>query len=99
MIGGAFNSLIPQANLHAWLNFALKIRVWDPGSGFFLTPGSGIGNRFFLDPGIQTHIFESLNDPFFGKQFYNSLKIDQNFSLCISPLSFVAVFGSGIRDG
>jgi hypothetical protein len=39
----------------------------DPGSDAFLTPGSGIRNRFFpdpgpriLDPGSQTHIFESL---------------------------------------
>ncbi len=32
----------------------------DPGSGAFLTPGSGIRNRFFPDPGSQIHIFESL---------------------------------------
>ncbi len=39
----------------------------DPGSGAFLTPGSGIRKRFFLDPGFrisdpgsQTHIFESI---------------------------------------
>jgi hypothetical protein len=42
----------------------------DPGSGAFLTPGSGIRNGFIpkwvysgsriLDPGSQTHIFESL---------------------------------------
>ncbi len=32
----------------------------DPGSGAFLTPGSGIRNRFFPDPGSQTHIFENL---------------------------------------
>jgi hypothetical protein len=32
----------------------------DPGSGAFLTPGSGIRNRFFPDPGSQTHTFESL---------------------------------------
>jgi hypothetical protein len=31
----------------------------DPGSGAFLTPGSGIRNRFFPDPGSQTHMFES----------------------------------------
>jgi hypothetical protein len=29
----------------------------DPGSGAFLTPGSGIRNRFFPDPGSQIHIF------------------------------------------
>jgi hypothetical protein len=32
----------------------------DPGSGAFLTPGSGIWNRFFPDPGSQTHSFDSL---------------------------------------
>ncbi len=32
----------------------------DPGSGAFLTPGSGIRNRFFPDPGSQTHVFEGL---------------------------------------
>jgi hypothetical protein len=38
----------------------------DPGSGAFLTPGSGIRNRFFSDPGSripdpgsQIHTFES----------------------------------------
>jgi hypothetical protein len=31
----------------------------DPGSGAFLTPGSGIRNRFFPDPGSQDHIFKS----------------------------------------
>ncbi len=41
----------------------------DPGSGASLTSGSGIQNRFFpgsrIDPGSQTHIFESLVT-FFG---------------------------------
>ncbi len=39
----------------------------DPGSGAFLTPGSGIRNRFFPDPGSQTHIFESLMTIFWVK--------------------------------
>jgi len=46
----------------------------DPGSGAFLTPGSGIRNRFFPDPGSQipdpesyTHIFESLATIFWLK--------------------------------
>jgi hypothetical protein len=46
----------------------------DPGSGAFLTPGSGIRNRFFPDPGSripdpgsQTHIFESLVTIFWVK--------------------------------
>jgi hypothetical protein len=46
----------------------------DPGSGAFLTPGSGIRNRFFPDPGSQTYTF-------LGKKFYNSLKIGPNFFL------------------
>ncbi len=102
-------------------------RVADPGSGAFLTPGSGIRNRFFPgsripDPGSQTHIFESLVKILLGKNFSISLKIVPNFfssafqnkirfkfvefvttkkSLItnfFSPLSFVAVFGSEIRD-
>jgi hypothetical protein len=39
----------------------------DPGSGAFLTPGSGIRNRFIPDPGSQTHIFESLVTTFWVK--------------------------------
>jgi hypothetical protein len=41
----------------------------DPGSGAFLTPGSGSGirNRFFPDPGSQTHIFESLETNYWVK--------------------------------
>jgi hypothetical protein len=53
----------------------------DPGSGAFLTSGSGIQNRFFPDPGSRIPdpkpIF--LSDNFFGKKFYNSLKIGRNF--------------------
>jgi hypothetical protein len=44
----------------------LRIRIRDPGSDAFLTPGSGIRNKFFSDPGSrisdpgsQTHIFET----------------------------------------
>ncbi len=53
----------------------------DPGSGAYLTPGSGIRNRFFLDPGSQIHICESLLTIFLGKKFYNSLKIGPNYFL------------------
>jgi hypothetical protein len=53
----------------------------DPGSGAFLTPGSGTRNRFFPDPGSQTHTFESSSDNFLGIKFYNSLKIGPNFFL------------------
>jgi hypothetical protein len=57
----------------------LSVADPDPGSGAFLTPGSGIQNRFIPDLGSQTHIFESAN--FLGKKFYNSLKIGPNFFL------------------
>ncbi len=39
----------------------------DPGSVAFWTPGSGILDRFFLDPGSQTHIFERLETIFWVK--------------------------------
>ncbi len=64
----------------------LRIRIRDPGSGAFLTPVSGIRNRFspdpgsrISDPGSQTHIFESLpvvttfGPTFFLKQFKNKI--------------------------
>ncbi len=97
-----------------------------PGSGAFLTPGSGIRNRFFPDSlgsRITNPYFWELSENFLVKKFYDSLKIDLNFFLqhiktkiiynfvkfvatykvmttnFFSPLSFVAVFGSGIRDG
>jgi hypothetical protein len=41
-------------------NIVSSVADPDPGSGAFLTPGSGIRNRFFPDPGSQIHIFESL---------------------------------------
>jgi hypothetical protein len=47
--------------------FLLSYSVADPGSGAFLTPGSGSRNRFFPDPGFQTHILESLVTIFLGK--------------------------------
>jgi hypothetical protein len=62
----------------------------DPGSGALLTPGSGIRNGFFPDPGfripdfgsrIPKPYFEELFENFFGKNFYNSLKIGPIFFL------------------
>jgi hypothetical protein len=57
----------------------LPIRILDPGSGAFLTPGSGIRNRFFPNPGFQTQ--RELSEKFLGKNFNNSLKIGPNFFL------------------
>ncbi len=45
----------------------LSVADPDPGYGAFLTPGSRIRNRFFPDPGSQTHIFESLVTIFWAK--------------------------------
>jgi hypothetical protein len=50
-------------------NSVLWIRVRDPVSVAFLTPGS------------QIHSFGSLVTIFWGKKFYNSLKIGPNFFL------------------
>jgi hypothetical protein len=70
----------------------------DPGSGAFLTPGSGIRNRIFPDP------WSRIPDPkpkvlvmfnIFDICGYTKRYDKKNFC---SPLSFVAVFGSGIRD-
>ncbi len=55
----------------------------DPGSGAFLTSGSGSGirNRLFPDLGsrIPNPYFWELSDNFWGKKFNNSLKIGPNF--------------------
>jgi hypothetical protein len=53
----------------------------DPGSGAFLTPGSGIG--FFRIPDLGSWIpnpyFWELSDNVWGKKFYNSLKLGPKF--------------------
>ncbi len=56
----------------------------NPGSGAFLTPGSGSGirNRFYPDPGsIPNPYFWELTDKFLAKKFYNFLKTGPNFFL------------------
>jgi hypothetical protein len=68
----------------------VKSSVADPGSGAFLTTGSGIqdlesGIGFFQDPGSQTHIFENLASMWLQK------KVGQQI---FSPSSFVAVVRS-----
>jgi hypothetical protein len=59
-----------------------------PGSGAFLTPGSGIRNRFFLDPGLgsQTHIFDSLETIFWVKSSKILWKLAQIFFFSTSKL-------------
>ncbi len=68
----------------------------DPGSGAFLTPGSGIRNRFFPDPGSripdpgsQTHTFESLVTIFWAKSSIILWKFDQIFFFSTSKLKYV----------
>ncbi len=56
-----------------WLYFSVADP--DPGSGAFLTPRSGIRNRFFPDPGSQTYIFESLMTILWVKIFFPGSKI------------------------
>ncbi len=57
------------------------IRIRDQGSVAFLTPGSGILNRFFPDllSRIPNPYFGELSDYILGEKFYNSLKIGLNF--------------------
>ncbi len=85
--------LVGKVNLHASMDQQLIVireadrlvngSVADPGSGAFLTPGSGIRNRFF--PDLESRILNpyiwELNDNFLCKKFYNSLKIGPNFFL------------------
>ncbi len=52
----------------------LRIRIRDPGSG-----GFGIRNRFFPDPGSQTHILESLVTIFWVKSSVILRKLAQIF--------------------
>jgi hypothetical protein len=75
---------------NSWIQYFVFSSVADPdpGSGASLTPGSGIRNRFFpdpgsriSDPGFQTHSFESLVTIFWVKNAYYSLKIGPNFFL------------------
>ncbi len=61
--------------------------VADPGSGAFLTPGSGIRNRVFPDPGSRIPDPKPIflraysSDNFLSKKFYNSLKMGPDFFL------------------
>jgi hypothetical protein len=66
----------------------LWIRIQDPGSGAFLTPGSGIRNRFFPDPGSQTHTFESLVTIFWAKSSIILWKLAQIFFFSTSQENF-----------
>jgi len=67
-----------------WQLNSLRISHVNQCCGAFLTPGSGIRNRFFSWSRIRNHIYESLVTIFLGKNFQNSLKLGQNFFLSIS---------------
>jgi hypothetical protein len=51
----------------------------DPGSGAFLTPGTGIRDRFFPDPGSLTHILESFVTIFWVKSSIIFFKLAKFF--------------------
>ncbi len=65
----------------------------DPGSGAFLTPGSGIRDRFFRIPdlGSQIHIFESLVTIFWVKSSIILWKLAQIFFFITSKLNLFAI--------
>jgi hypothetical protein len=65
-------------------NFSPSVADPDPGSGAFLTPGSGIRNRVFPDPGSQTHIFESIVTIFWVKISLILRKLAKIFFFCTS---------------
>ncbi len=86
----------------------------DPGSGAFLPPGlgSGIRNRFFTDPGSQTHIFDRLMTIFWVESSIILCKLAQNVIFVATKKvhmttnffhpSLLLLFldpGSKIRDG
>ena len=73
--------LFSNTGYNSFKNLVTVLRIRYPGSGAFLIPGSGIRNGFFPDLGsrIPRPYFEELFDNFFGKKFYNSLKICPNF--------------------
>ncbi len=72
------SNLLPTSESEFNETFKLNISVADPdpGSGAFLTPGSGIRNRFFPDPGsrIPDPYFWELSDNFLGKIICNFVK-------------------------
>jgi hypothetical protein len=73
---GKFQAEAQRLRMKVFFNrFLPASSIPDPGSGAFLTPGSGIRNRFFLGSRIQSHII------FWGKKFYNSLLIGPHFLL------------------
>jgi hypothetical protein len=73
--------------------------VADPGSGALLTPGSGIWNKFFPDPGSQisdprsqTHIFEGLVTIFWVKTSIILGKLGQIFFFSLSKIKKIFSF-------
>jgi hypothetical protein len=74
----------------------VKNSVADPESGAFLTPGSGIRNRFFPDPGSLTHIFESVVTIFWVKSSKKFFKLAKFFSSAVKKwnnLQFCEICG------
>jgi hypothetical protein len=86
-IGVRFNAYIKQATGNevaancGTRKFTLINSVADPGYGAIWTPGSGIRNKFFPDPGsrIPNPYFCELSDKFLGKSILKSFVNGLNF--------------------
>ncbi len=76
-------SLLITGNVYGCPNPSLLLQCYGSGSGIRCLFDPGIRNRFFPDPGsrIPNPYFLELSDNFWGKKFYNSLKIGLNFFL------------------
>ncbi len=73
----------PHQNIRQKHPVSSSVTDPDPGSGAFLTRGSGIRNpeQVFSESRIPNPFFWELSDNFLGKKFYNSLKIGPHFFL------------------
>jgi hypothetical protein len=66
-----------DADVQLWYLLVSSIADPDPGSGAFMTPGSGIRIGFFRIPDPKPIFLLELS--FLGKNFKNSLKFGPNF--------------------
>jgi hypothetical protein len=71
--------LMPNDKMMTLIMIMTSVADPDPGSGAFLSLGSGIRNRIFPDTGSQTHIFESLVRIFWVKSSIIPRKFTQIF--------------------
>ncbi len=112
-IQGSKRHRIPDSDPQHWKSDAdwhvmlttVKISVADPGSGVFLTPGSGMGKKSRSGTGIQyehpgTYIRELRNN--FGRKILKFFDADPDSGsgifLTLVPGSGMEKFGSGITS-